>query len=270
MKLVWLSDTHLNFISEEQTREFVKTVACCDPDVVIISGDLADGRTFSSRIKLLSEIGCSIYFVLGNHDFYHSSINAMRVKAKIIQEEYANLFYLPTQGVVQLTPDVALVGHDGWADGRNGNPFSLVELNDFYLIGGLTYLNYRERREAIAMLAAAASGYFSKVLPLAASSNKKVILVTHVPPFAEASFHRGSLSSPDFQPFYSSKIIGDTITNVMKDYPDCHLTVLCGHTHGVCRYAQSSNIEVRSEAAEYGNPRIADILEIANNSEDRR
>jgi hypothetical protein len=43
--------------------------------------------------------------------------------------------YLSQSGIVELTSDTALVGHDSWADGRLGDlDHSEVILNDFLLI----------------------------------------------------------------------------------------------------------------------------------------
>jgi 3',5'-cyclic-AMP phosphodiesterase len=71
-----------------------------------------------------------IYFVLGNQDFYGGSIAAVReaVARKAAASRW--LHWLPESGVIPLTANTALVGHDSWADGRLGDFFrSEVMLN---------------------------------------------------------------------------------------------------------------------------------------------
>jgi len=46
----------------------------------------------------------------------------------------------------------------------------------------------------------------------------------------------------------------------MAWYPTCHLTVLAGHTHAGGRFTAAPNVQVRTAAAAYGRPRIAEVL----------
>jgi hypothetical protein len=79
-----------------------------------------------------------IYFVLGNHDFYHGSIAAVRQAVARQSAASRWLHWLPISGVVPLTATTALVGHDSWADGRLGDFLgSEVLLNDYVLIAEL-------------------------------------------------------------------------------------------------------------------------------------
>ena len=85
-------------------------------------------------------VGKPIYFVLGNHDFYRGSVAGTRSAVAEIVHGSQNLVYLTQAGVVELTPHTALVGHDGWADGRLGDlDGSDVILNDFLLIDELKH-----------------------------------------------------------------------------------------------------------------------------------
>ena len=85
------------------------------------------------------------------------------------------LVYLSQAGVVELTPSTALVGHDGWADGRLGDlDGSEVILNDFLLIDELKYwrdqhtLDKPALRRALEALGDEAAGYLKSVLAPAA------------------------------------------------------------------------------------------------------
>src|SRR5690606_18163523 len=74
------------------------------------------------------------YFVLGNHDHYGSSVGQVRDAAGAL----AVATWIPPAGVINLGEGVALVGVDGWADGRFGAPLTTpLTLNDDRLIAEL-------------------------------------------------------------------------------------------------------------------------------------
>lgn len=139
MRLAWLTDIHLNFLTPEARQGFLNHVAeqC---DAVVISGDIGESPDIT---YLLGEMEAAfqkpIYFVLGNHDFYKGSIARTRDRVGKLARQSDHLVYLSQEGVVQLTPNTAMVGHDGWADARLGDiGRSDVLLNDYFLIEELS------------------------------------------------------------------------------------------------------------------------------------
>lgn len=264
MRLIWLSDIHLNFLNtlaDEAARMVARRVMDCRPDAVVISGDISDAPTVVPGLKALAAaVPCPVYFVLGNHDFNYGSVAAVR---EAVGEPLApNLIYLPASGPIGLAPGVALVGHDGWADGRNGDFLGTpVEVNDFYLIQEFRPLATRwGRYNLMAELADEAAQYFGEVLPSVVTANRQVVLVTHVPPFVDAAFHNGRVSDPDYLPFFSNRCVGDVLREVMARHPKSQLTVLCGHTHGAGVYEAADNLVVYTASADYGRASVAGIL----------
>lgn len=100
------------------------------------------------------------------------------------------------------------------------------------------------------------------MLPQACERSKKVIVLTHVPPFREATWHEGHVSNDDWLPYFSCKAVGDVLVKVMESRPDCHLTVLCGHTHGGGVATILPNLQVITGAAVYGHPKIQQMIEV--------
>jgi len=269
MRIAWLTDTHLNFVDEGRRRRFVGRLAAQAPDAVLVSGDIADGWTVVPALELLAaRLACPTYFVLGNHDFYGRGVAAVRsdVRAAVRRAGGERLVYLSDAGVARLGPNLAVVGHDGWADGRDGDyAGSAFRTNDFvhiqdFQVFGDGFGAKEQRLRLMQHLAEEAAAHFAHVLPVAAGAHAHVIAVTHVPPFAAASVYRGRPSGPDALPFYSSRRVGEAILAAMEGHPACHVTVLAGHTHAACRATAAPNVEVRTAAAAYGRPRVAGLF----------
>ena len=155
------------------------------------------------------------------------------------------------------------MGHDGWADGRLGDyPNSDVVLNDYYLIEELRWLDPRERLKRLNALGDEAAAHFRALLPEAFERFSHLIVVTHVPPFREASCHQGQPSNDNWLPHFSCKAVGEALVEAMTAHPDRQMTVLCGHTHGAGEAQILPNLLVLTGGAVYGEPRVQRVLEI--------
>jgi 3',5'-cyclic AMP phosphodiesterase CpdA len=262
-RVVWLTDIHLNFLPDESARQFLSAVARAAPDALVISGDIAESPSITRYLALISEtVAAPVYFVLGNHDFYHGSIAETRMRVAKFCASDARLHYLSGDGVVELTAHVGLVGHDGWADGRLGDfERSLVVMNDHRLIRELTVRDRRARWEVLQALGDEAAEHVGRGLAAAFERFRDVLLVTHVPPFRDACWHEGAISNDDWAPHFTCAAMGQAIDKCMRARPDRRLTVLCGHTHGGGECQPLANVQVLTGAAEYGKPAISRIFE---------
>ena len=268
MKLAWATDIHLDHATESARRRFCQAVSE-QADALVVTGDIAESHILGTALTVLAELtGLPVYFVLGNHDFYRGSISTTRRQAGYVVTQ--NLVYLSQAGVVELTPNTALVGHDGWADGRLGDlDGSDVILNDFLLIDELKHwrdihtLDKPALRKALEALGDEAAGYLKSVLALAAEKYSQVIVATHIPPFRDAAWYEGHPSADDYLPFFSCKAVGDVLLEAARSYPKCQILVLCGHTHGGGEIQVAENLRVVTGPAEYGRPEIRQVFEVA-------
>lgn len=269
MRLAWLTDIHLNFVDGIGRRRLLESVSdqC---DAVAISEDIGESHDIAGFLQEMDEVvEKPVYFVLGNHDFYRGSISTTRLEVAGIARESRHLHYLTASGVIELTSKTAIIGHDGWADGRLGDYENTeVILNDHLMIAELSqwFENYsldkKGLSETLFALADEAARHFERVLEEAASHYEHVIAVTHVPPYKEAAWYQGKTSSDDFLPYFACKAVGDVLTKVMKEHPQSRLTVLCGHTHGGGELRVLGNLRVLTGEARYGQPAIQRFLEI--------
>ncbi len=263
MRAVWITDIHLNFVGDAARRRFLDQLAAERADLVLLSGDVGEAPTVERYLRWLARLETPIYFVLGNHDFYKGSVAGVYSAIRELIRNEPNLIWLNDAGVVSLSERTALVGHDSWADGRLGDYWgSGVELSDFYLIAEMIRSDKAQRLRAMQALAEEAAEHFRRVLPEALQEHREVVLVTHVPPFRDATWHQGRVSEPDWLPYFSCQAAGDVLRSVMEDHPEHRMTVLCGHTHGRGECRILPNLEVLTGGARYGRPGIERVLEI--------
>ncbi|GMV10654.1 MAG: hypothetical protein AMXMBFR55_23880 [Gemmatimonadota bacterium] len=227
-RLVWATDIHLEFCATARIERFTDEIRAATPDALLLAGDIATARSVTTALSLLeARVPCPIYFVLGNHDFYGGSIGAVRAEVVARTESSPNLRWLPSTGVVSLSPETALVGVDGWADARYGDVWSSrVRLNDFRLILEVSGLDQASRVRRLNALGEEEGRHLRQLVSSAASSHRRIVVVTHVPPFAEAAWHQGQPSAPDWVPFFACKATGDVLLEAATCWPDREIVVL--------------------------------------------
>lgn len=266
MKLAWLTDIHLNFLRPPALDAFLDMIAETEVDAFVITGDIGEADDVAVHLHNIAErVERPVYFVFGNHDFYRGSIAEVREKVRALCSVTPSLHWMPDAGVVPLTADACLVGHDGWGDGRLGDYHATdVLLNDFGLIGEFDGFEEAkdERLAKLHALGDEAAAHLRAVLPAALARFRHVIVATHVPPFRESCWHEGKVSSDDWLPFFSCKAVGDALAEAMTGASDRMMTVLCGHTHGGGEAQILPNLRVLTGGARYGNPDVQRVLQV--------
>ena len=290
MRFLWITDIHLNFLDDDRVSKFLASLSKTDCDSLWISGDIAEADSLSHYLlRMQDALSKPIHFVLGNHDYFKGSIRDVRNRIKDLCQQNSYLRWLPDMEAVEISPDTAFLGHDSWADGRLGSyTDSNLLLSDYLLIeefnpwiagakqmdlpieGGMTaYMERldgpeaRKRRlQTMQKLAQEAVIYLQKNLVKALDHYQHVYFLTHAPPFKDACLNHGQPSSDYGLPHFSSKIVGDTLVEIMKDYPERNLTVLCGHTHSLAFVQPIPNLTVHAGSAAYGAPDIQMSIEV--------
>lgn len=263
-RLAWATDVHLNFLSAEGAEAFRDALSRQEADLVVITGDIAEAPTLEPLLSLLAaELHTPIHFVLGNHDFYRSDLARVREVARDLGQRSPFLTYLPAAGVVELTPEVALLGVDGWSDARAGDFLrSPVMLNDYLLIADLVGLTKPARRDRLRALGDAEAAALRGPLFAALGKYRRVLVATHVPPFREACWHDGRAANDDWAPHFTCVAVGEVLREAAQKHPDKKIRVLCGHTHCAGTAEILPNLKVMTGAAEYGEPRVQGVLEL--------
>ena len=229
---------------------------------MLVGGDTGQAPSVGPYLELIAAaVGVPVYFVLGNHDYYGGSIKGTRASIRETVAQWEQLCWLDEAGVIELTKTTALIGHSGWGDARLGNFLSSpVQLNDWRQIDELTGLSRARLIYELQRLGEEAAEHLRTILPDALARYRDVVVLTHVPPWAEAAWHEGEHSSPDWTPWFACGAVGEVLKGAMLNAPQQEMTVLCGHTHveGTARILP--NLTVYTAAAEYGQPAIARIF----------
>jgi len=287
MRYIFLTDIHIDCLGHEKLNDFLS--ACADPSIdgYLISGDIGTAPNVANFLRIMQDAWQKpILFCLGNHDFWYGSIQAtstnVRVLARESELDWPDLTYISSQSFVPLTPETALVGHDGWYDGLHGDPRgSNFLMNDWWNIKefrdvlepaatcfyrGGPRLDMRSRMKVIELcqkLASKAATHVKFGIQAAVNNGyTSVIVLTHVPPWEQAHVHEGRPGGDYASPWFTSKVMGDMLEEVAVQNPDVEFTVLCGHTHGRIDVQILGNLICRVGGADYINPEIQFLVDV--------
>lgn len=252
-RLCWATDIHLDAASASAYAGFVEKVKALEPDLILITGDIAEGPSLVATLDLLcSDLPVPLAYIMGNHDYYGRAVAVMRDEAA----SFERACYLTAQDEpIALSDTAALIGHDGWADGQAGDFLtSPIRLRDYNEIADLAGVSDRDRLETLRQLGAEAAAVLRERLHAALVDYDLVVLAIHAPPYVEACLYAGEKATPAWSPHFVSQQCGQMCLEVMAAQPDKELLILCGHTHHQADYRPLPNLRVLVGKAEYGDP----------------
>lgn len=264
MRATWLTDIHLNFLRPLALQAFYDRVRAEKPDILLVTGDIGEGDSVLRFVEELAGIA-PIYFVLGNHDYYRSSIATVRAAMQRLDER---MTWLPAHDPMRLTARVVMVGADGWGDARCGDTDSQVLLSDWQLIDEFKRLkgDRTARNELLQRLGSNEARALRDRLSRAPTSPELLVL-THVPPYPEACIYEDQQSEPGYLPWFTCISTGEVLREYAEAHPEQEITVLCGHAHGKGAFRPVPNLEVRTGGwprgvDDYGNPVVQATLDL--------
>jgi 3',5'-cyclic-AMP phosphodiesterase len=256
-KFVWLTDTHLNIALSGATRRLTSHLLRENPDGLLITGDISNGVHIESCLSSLARaLPCPIYYVLGNHDYHGRTFASVHSDLRRLQCEHPNLRWMTDSGVVDLGNGTAVIGTEGWYDARLGDPGWLRYTMDWVLIPDLFLMSGHEARiDAFRKRADASSLLISTRLEAAFESFDTVYVLTHFPPWKEATRDVGTLLEQFWLPYNTNVAMGRAIELVADSFLSKRIVVLSGHTHTDCWMRIRPNLECRVNRAKYyGRP----------------
>lgn len=222
MKIQTLSDLHDEFYSEMNSY-LLASVKHSLADVVLLAGDITTLSTMH-RLKHLTQ---PTYYVLGNHEYYHSSWTTTVESYKKYFDEKSNVMVLENESI-HIASNVRLIVATLWTSlwfptevGREYQGALVTrEMADFDLISGISLLDWETRyKKSVKFI----ENELSK-----AYDGKTIVMTHHLP---------SPRSVPEI--FKNSPINGGFASDMdwlIEKYSDKINYWVHGHTHGSCRY----------------------------------
>jgi len=260
--LVWITDLHIDACDSNSVESFVSEIKNTEANIVLVGGDICNGpNSFEWLESLQLNIGKEVFFVLGNHDYYNSSILQTRINADKFNKEQSHCHYLCGNGAIALSDKTALVGHDGWADGRAGDFVgSSVMLNDYVYIEEFKYDRGEKLLRILNHLGTEAAKTVKKTILEIIVNYENIIFLTHVPPFKEACVYKGKVTDDNWGPHFVCHAMGEVLLEIAEIYPDKQILCLCGHSHSEADINVKPNLRVVAGASELGVPSIQGVV----------
>ena len=268
MRLVWTTDPHLNHVSEQAWKHWIDEIASHGADGIVISGDISEGDDVTFQLgRIADSFAIPIYFVLGNHDFYGSSIGVTRGAVVAAGRKHDQLHYLTDLSAFDMGDGVYLLGEDGWGDGIEGDyEGSLVRLNDFVRIDDFHRADPNGWKEQLRVLGKQSADRLRQKLSSLPDTAEHVIVATHVPPYRESCWYEGKTTDDHWAPFFVCRQVGDVLTAAAESTPERKFIVLCGHTHNNGVAQMSKNLIVYTGGAAYGAPDVEGVVTTDSNA----
>ncbi|MGH7593671.1 MAG: metallophosphoesterase family protein [Gemmatimonadales bacterium] len=260
--IVWASDLHLDHATDAARAALAQGLRDLPGQTLILAGDISVAARLAADLEFIADAAARpLYFVLGNHDHYGSTVAKVRDAVTALAARRPGIQWLPPAGVVMLDGETALVGVDGWADGRHGDPLTTpLVLNDDRLIGELAAQRTRAARLAVKRaLADADAARLVTLLDRATATARRILVATHVPPFPEALPHYGRLAAPEWMPLLVCEATGAVLKGRATAHPGHEFLVLSGHTHVAADVMVLPNLRCRVAAARYGEPGVQQL-----------
>jgi hypothetical protein len=255
--ILWTSDPHLDHASDPARAGYRNQLRDAPGTALVSTGDTSVNSHLIADLEFLADAAARpLYFVLGNHDHYGSSVAAVRDGVLALGERRREIQWLPPAGVVSLDADTALIGVDGWADGRHGDPLATrFVLNDDRFIGEIAAQQTRAAKLAVKRaLADADANRLHVLLDRAVTTARTIVIATHVPPFPEALPTSGRLAQPGWLPLLVCGATGSVIRATATSNPGHQFLVLSGHTHAAMDVRIAANLRCVVAGARYGEP----------------
>jgi Icc protein len=260
MNYLWASDLHLDHLGGRQYQDFIfklKNLCKLEDKVLLCTGDTSVGpRVERDHAKIADACNGNLFlYVLGNHDRWNSSFKETNKNLSLLHNEISNARFLDIIDYVKLDDETFVVGDSGWYDGRNGNQQQIdILMNDWWVIK--EFHGYEPRQLSAAIADACAKKLEAKLHNVIIAGAKQLIVLTHVPPYADAARYLGKPTDDSGLPWFSCKCIGEVIDKLSDNNPEVKFEVLCGHTHEAFVYKRKNNVNVQVAGAHYGNPKI--------------
>lgn len=250
MKIGWITDPHLDYIPVRNIEAYFKKLSHLDG--IVITGDIAEASSLRTCLEVVQRSSkTEIFFVLGNHDYWGSSIRGVSEQAKKLN--LPGVFYID-QKRIEFGKSV-MVGVNGFYDGRSGNPVdkSRAISNDTENIEELKLATKLQLKIALENLGKEFADQAREIVLHAIEYGaRKIYIATHFPPYRAASMYDGRVCDNEHAPYFVNTSLGSVLSEIADSHLDREFVVLCGHSHHEAMVQMHDNLVVMAGMGRYG------------------
>lgn len=138
MRIKILSDLHYDYNFGKDLK-FINNLQN-DCDVLVLAGDLAEGRNVSILIEAICQRFAQVIYVPGNHEYYRMTKESLWKLFLNLQSNFNNLHVLDNNSII--INNQRFVGSTLWFGNDENNWMYEQYMNDFRLISGFKYWIY--------------------------------------------------------------------------------------------------------------------------------
>jgi predicted phosphohydrolase len=258
MKVIITADIHYHPLWIPALKRLAWRVQDERPDCFILAGDVGHPfYNFEHGLTLFSDLTCPRLALAGNHDVWSSQYNSQSLWDQHLEEaaRAAGFVWLDRENF--RLGSLGICGTLGWYDYSAQEPFLAIEDRDYYVNKGMFNNdgNNVDWTHTDQEFAAQIVGQFSARLAVLCqdATISQVLVVTHVPPFAENLVHKPDNMTWSFNNAFAGNLtLGQTIVRCPKV---SH--VVSGHTHHGGHWliaAPQGAIESYVVGSDYGRP----------------
>lgn len=229
-----ISDIHL----EMYPQGYNVPIPTPKADILILAGDIGNvyKRTLDRFLSRISPLWKHIYYVLGNHEFYHPyhGIDRMLSNYEALIAHYSNIELL-YKGKVCYENGYTLIGCTLWSE-----PTESDQLNDFKKIHGPNH-------KAITLSEFRDMHYSERdwlVESIKSRPSEKIIVVTHFPPVQNTSHPKYASQDDSIKSYFMNNLL-DTCSE-LTIHENVHAWVY-GHTHYSNRFTYKGTLCISSQ-----------------------
>jgi calcineurin-like phosphoesterase family protein len=262
----WSTDTHFDLTTKKRIEKFYEEIKNEKVDSLFITGDIAESDSVCFHLENLSKNleEVEIFFILGNHDYYKSSISRVNKDIEILCQNHQNLHWFSKIDYVSVNKEVCLVGNENWWDGqfeaKVGLLDSFIMSQDYTTIEELKPDNINYFFDKVRIQSHQCTQAILQKLTAAFKAHDTVYLLLHVPPFKNACEHFGIPMGPTWLNHFCNKTLGDKLIDFMDLRKNKSLKIICGHTHSSLSFKPSENITVKVGKSDYFRPKISKVF----------
>lgn len=277
LRIVVTGDLHYRPARREVFVEFAELLKAEEPDCLIILGDVGHPvRLFQRALQLFADFPCPRLLIAGNHDVYRGEHDSRVLWEDILPQITRDegfiwledeIITLPLAGAETAgaapAAELGICGTMGWYDYSSHAPDLMYTASDYRDLKRLVnhdadYVNWPW--SDVAMARYLSRRFANRLWRLHENpAVRQVLVVTHMPPFAEAiPLH----SENDYWSLLSAYLGNFTLGELVRRMPKV-THVVSGHIHRPGHWmvhGEYHNIDFRLVGSQKGRP-IASILQ---------